>query len=614
MSHKNRFYKKNYNYQQQAAQHANTKIIDIKGMHCASCELLIGEEVNQVPGVKSCKVNFRKGRAIITYEGQFDEQGVQAAVEAAGYSLGKDEKHFFSHKASDYFSLGMAVLGVFVLFSLGKALGIFDLGSKIGGDYNNLPAVFLIGLTAGVSTCMAIVGGLVLGASSRFAEKHPQATTLQKFKPHLFFNLGRIVSYFILGGLIGYVGSFLQLSSSFMGLLTIAVGFVMLLLGVQLTEIIPGLNKIKFTLPTQISKVFGIHKQNSKEYSHTNSAVMGASTFFLPCGFTQALQLFSISTGSALLGAITMGTFAIGTVPGLLGIGGLTSVVKGAFATHFFRFAGVVVVLLAFFNISNGFNLTGFNANSVLSAASSAQAKSDSPINDPNVEIKNGVQIVKMTQDGSGYSPNSFTIQIGIPVKWVITSTEPYSCAASILMPEFQIAKSLSKGENIIEFTPTKVGALQFSCNMGMYTGEFTVVEAEKAPLKISVPAKKETNKPDIEEVSPTEESAAPTETPVPTKVEAQSDVQVITATYSLNDDVQPNQFKVKANQPVRFEIDAKDNGLGCMGSIVVIGLTDQPKGFQKGEKTIFEFTPKKTGKYTIACAMGVPRGEIVVE
>lgn len=617
MSRKNRFYKKNYNYQQQVMQHSNTKIIDIKGMHCNSCELLIEEEVKQVHGVKSCKVNYSKGRAVISYEGQFDMQGIQAAVEEAGYSLGKDEKHFFSHKISDYFSLVMTVLGVYVLYSLAKALGIFELGSKIGGNYNNLPAVFLIGLTAGVSTCMAIVGGLVLGASARFAEKHPRATTLQKFKPHLFFNLGRIASYFILGGVIGYLGSILQLSTSFMGILTIVVGFVMLLLGVQLTEIIPGLNKIKITLPTGISRIFGIHKQNTKEYSHTNSALMGASTFFLPCGFTQALQLFSISTGNPFLGAVTMGTFAIGTVPGLLGIGGLTSIVKGTFARHFFRFAGVVVVLLAFFNISNGLNLTGLNTNSVLSAASSVQAKNNAPVKDPNVEVKDGVQIVKMTQDGGGYSPDSFTIQKGIPVKWVINSTDPYTCAASILVPQFQIAKALSKGENIIEFTPAEVGEIGFSCNMGMYRGSFTVVEAENTPT----PSKQKTTGQSpkaVEKTSAQAEDTTPTDTPIPTPTPtievAQDNVQVISATYSIDNDIQPNQFKVKVNQPVRFEIAALDNGAGCMGSVVVIGLTDQPKGFRKGEKTIFEFTPKNTGKFTIACAMGVPRGEIVVE
>ena len=544
----------------------NKTKIDIKGMHCNSCEILIEDELLKIPSVKKAVVSQKNGCAEIFYEGRLDPNDVSFAVREAGseYSLGKEQRQFFSHSPQDYFELIVTIAGVFALFFLAQALGVFEIGAKTGNDFNSLPVVFLIGLTAGVSTCMAIVGGLVLGASARFAEKHPTATTLQKFKPHLFFNLGRIVSYTILGGLIGYMGSFLQLSTSVLGLLTIAVGFVMLLLGVQLTEIIPGLNRFKFTLPKQISRLFGIKQKSQQEYSHKNSAAMGALTFFLPCGFTQAMQLYAISTGSPVAGALTMGVFALGTAPGLLGIGGLTSVVKGAFARHFFRFAGVIVVLLSLFNISNGLNLTGNPINSVLSYANAAGTKS----NDPNVQIKDGYQIVNMTQDATGYNPNTFTIQKGIPVKWVINSTDPFTCASSVIASQIGVRKQLSSGENIIEFTPNETGTISFSCSMGMYTGSFTVVEAKEKPAK----------QPEARNI-PTQE---PTQQPTPTvAVVEDTNAQIIKATYSLANDIQPRQFAVNANQQVRLEIEALDNGAGCMGSVMIPGLTE-PKGFSK--------------------------------
>jgi sulfite exporter TauE/SafE/copper chaperone CopZ len=449
--------------------------IDIKGMHCNSCELLIEDELKNVPGVKHCKVNFRKGTATIQYEGLLDNQKVEAAVVEAGYQLGKDEKHIFSHNPKEYQDLGIATVTIIALFYLAQALGIFELGSKAGSNYNSLPVVFFIGLTAGISTCMAIVGGLILGASARFAEKHPRASTLQKFKPHLFFNLGRIVSYTILGGVIGYLGSFLSLSTSVLGLLTIFVGFVMLLLGVQLTEIIPGLNKFKLTIPARVSRLFGIKEKSNSEYSHTNSFIMGGLTFFLPCGFTQAMQLFAISTGNPLTGALTMGVFAIGTAPGLLGIGGLTAAVKGAFAKHFFRFAGIVVTVLALFNISNGWNLASPSIN--LPSLSNVAA---TQVNDPNVTIENGVQIVKMTQSASGYAPNAFTIQKGIPVKWIVDAQSANSCSSVLVAPSINVKKGLTQGKNVILFTPTGIGTITFSCIMGMYSGQFTVIEAKR--------------------------------------------------------------------------------------------------------------------------------------
>ncbi|MBI5452024.1 sulfite exporter TauE/SafE family protein [Candidatus Gottesmanbacteria bacterium] len=582
----------------------NKTKVDIKGMHCNSCEILIEDELLKIPGVKKVKVSQKKACAEIFYKGQLNQKNISLAIQKAGaeYSLGKEQRQFFSHNAHDYMDLSITIMGVFALLFLAKALGVFEIGAKTGNNFNNLPVVFLIGLTAGVSTCMAIVGGLVLGASARFAEKHPTATTLQKFKPHLFFNLGRIISYFILGGLIGYLGSFLQLSTSVLGLLTIAVGFVMLLLGIQLTEIVPGLSRIKFTLPKQISRLFGIKQKSEQEYSHKNSAMMGALTFFLPCGFTQAMQLYAISKGNPVTGAITMGVFALGTTPGLLGIGGLTAVVKGAFAKHFFRFAGVVVALLAFFNISNGLNLTGNPISSVLSYTSAAAAQGNNQI----VPVKDGVQIMEMTQDATGYNPNKFTVQKGIPVRWIINSTNSATCASSVIASQIDVRKQLSSGENIIKFTPTETGTIKFSCSMGMYTGTITVVEAKEKPTKPSALK--------IEQTTPTSIESEPTPTVtqkiITPEVTQEPDIQILKATYSLDNDVQPRTFVAKADHEVRLEIEALDNGRGCMGSVMIPGLTE-PQGFNKGETTILTFKPKK-GTYQLTCAMGVPHGIII--
>ncbi|MBU3978504.1 sulfite exporter TauE/SafE family protein [Patescibacteria group bacterium] len=585
----------------------NDKIVDIKGMHCASCELLIEEEVTKIPGVRRCKVNYRKGRAEITHDGQIDSVLIKSAIEEAGYSIGKDEGHFFSRNPKDYLDLGLAAFALFAIFLLAQALGVFELGSRTGSNYNSLPVVFLIGLTAGISTCMAIVGGLVLGASARFAEKHPLATTLQKFKPHIFFNLGRIASYTILGGAIGYLGSFLQLSTSFLGLLTIAVGLVMLLLGVQLTEVVPGLNRFKIIMPKQISKLLGIQQKSTKEYSHTNSAFMGALTFFLPCGFTQAMQLYAISSGSPLIGALTMGTFAIGTAPGLLGLGGLTSVVKGAFARHFFRFAGIAVVLLAVFNISNGFNLTGFNLGFPQSFTSSTAANAQEK--NPNAEIKDGVQIVKMAQTTDGYTPNKFTIQKGIPVKWIIDSQDSNNCASALVAPGIGVKKGLAQGENIITFTPEEIGTIRFSCIMGMYTGSFNVVEATYEPTPTTILPTDKISTILENKTLPTPTEVVQTPTPTLGKVNA----QILKATFTIDNDIQPQQFRVKADEPARLEIDAIDDGAGCMGSVMIPGLTNSAQFFTKGETTVLSFTAKK-GKYYLTCAMGVPRGEIIAE
>lgn len=564
-------------------------IVDIKGMHCNSCEILIEEEIVKIPKVTKCFVSQKHGKAEIYFKGTLYVEELQKAVREAGYDLGKDERPFFSHNPKDYRDLTIAAVVLLGVFYLANDIGLFKIGAKVGGNYNSLPIVFLIGITAGLSTCMALVGGLVLGASARFAEKHPNATPMQKFKPHIFFNIGRIASYTILGGVIGYLGSFFQISTSFLGILTIGVGIVILLLGVQLIEIFPRLNNFKIALPKQVSRAFGIQKHAAKEYSHTNAMLMGALTFFLPCGFTQAMQLFAMASGSPVVGATTLGVFALGTAPGLLGIGGLTSVVKGAFAKRFFKFAGLVVIGLSILNITNGFNLTGIHLDFNPVGKSSAQTTTD-----PNVKLENGVQVVSMTESANGYSPNSFTIQNNIPVKWVIDAQDISTCASSIVSSQLNIRQGLHQGINTIEFTPTSEGTINFSCIMGMYTGQFTVVPKTSA-MKIKPNETNYTSKVDT----------------TPTDIPQVADAQIIKATYTQNTDIQPNQFTVKAGQPVKFVIDPKEDGYGCMGSIMIPGLTASPEFIQKGKEIAFNFTPQQ-GTYNITCAMGTPRGQII--
>lgn len=602
--------------------------VNIKGMHCRSCEILIEDELMKLHGVKKVDVNEKNGVAEIHYQGNLSYNKIEKAVCDAGYAIGTNtKKPIFSTNLQDYKDLGFAFLILVVLYLIGSELGIFNISLGTGGSYQSLSVVLLVGLTAGISTCMALVGGLVLAASARFVEKHPQATTLQKFKPHLFFNAGRIISFFVLGGIIGYAGSFFQLSTTTLGLLTISVGGVMVLMGLQLTEIFPRLNGLKFTLPKGISRAFGIKEQSEKEYSAKNSLILGASTFFLPCGFTQAMQLFAISSGSPVTGALTMGVFALGTAPGLLGIGGLTSVINGTFAKPFFKFAGLVVIFMAMFNISNGLNLSGIDVNAFLSqnTVSSVQA-------DPNVTMENGVQIVKMAQTSSGYSPNSFTIKKDIPVKWIVTSENAFSCAASIVSPKLGIRKNLEAGENIIEFTPTETGNIRFTCSMGMYSGSFNVVD--------NVPSSK-VNKYNVVQAAQTntntvypknigscggcgggcgcgqkvqKQAAIDSDKTTPIEAVKEGAVQVINAIYSVLEDVKPTKFTVKAGSPVRFDVEAKDDGKGCMGSIMIPGLDNTPQVFEKGKITTLAFTPTKPGSYTITCAMGVPRGTIIVE
>jgi len=465
--------------------------IPIKGMHCKACTIVIADELSKLPGVQQARASLKTNLATIEFTQKPTQKELEFAIKTAGYSIGADKKHFFSRDKNVYEMFAINLVAIAVILFLLKGLGATSLNlNSLSGS--RILMALAVGITAGFSTCMALVGGLVLGLSSRYAEKHPTATTTQRFRPHLFFNLGRILTFFVLGGAIGLFGSVFKLNSSLLGLLTVGVGFVMIILGLQLTELFPKLSNKGITLPASLARIIGIKKHGSKEYSHKNALILGGLSFFLPCGFTQAMQLVAISSGSFITGSLVMGMFAIGTSPGLLGIGGLTSVVKGSFAKSFFRFAGVAVVLLAFYNINNGLTLMGYNFSLKNDQQNTTSINTDSqqvanntsnsqPTNNSAVQATNGATILStvFTLDGD-IKPNKFNVVVGKPYVLEVDAKEDgQGCMSTIMIPGiYKNPLLITKGKIRLPFTINSPGTYQITCAMGVPRGTITAVRA----------------------------------------------------------------------------------------------------------------------------------------
>jgi plastocyanin domain-containing protein len=261
-------------------------------------------------------------------------------------------------------------------------------------------------------------------------------------------------------------------------------------------------------------------------------------------------------------------------------------------------------------------------------------------VSDPNVTMENGVQVVHMTETNSGYTPNSFTVKRGVPVKWVIDAQAPYSCASVIGIQKLKIQKFLKPGENVVEFTPTEVGQLKFSCSMGMYTGVFNVVEGEVSAtkdlnLQVAADNAVATNPdPVVAPASggtcgvsgggcgcggggaprPTNTNTAPVAVENPTAA-SQDTVQVVNTTYTDAKYLDPGVIKVRAGSRVRLVIDVKDSGSGCGSQITIPGLYDGRESLVAGTTIKMEFTPTTPGTYPITCGMNMIRfGSITVE
>src|SRR6478752_4498397 len=232
-----------------------------------------------------------------------------------------NQTNMTTNSSRDYLEIGAASL---IVIAIIIALRQLDLLPRQFGVSETMSygLVFVIGLVASVSSCIAVTGGLLVAVAAKYNESTANLTPAQRMKPHLYFNAGRIVSYTLLGGIIGTLGSALTLSPDINGLLTLIASAVMILLGLQMLKLLPALTRFLPTMP----KSFGhfIHDLAERD-ANGGAFVLGAATFFLPCGFTQALQLYVLAKGSFTVGALTMLAFSLGTLPALRSLSAMSS-------------------------------------------------------------------------------------------------------------------------------------------------------------------------------------------------------------------------------------------------------------------------------------------------
>jgi sulfite exporter TauE/SafE/copper chaperone CopZ len=310
----------------------------VEGMHCAACELFLEKQLSKATGVQKVEAKLAQSKVAITSNAPVVLEELNRLVADGGYNI----VHQTNLKSSiNWHELGLALLitlAIVGLFMILQSLGITDL---IGDGEVTLPLVFLIGIVASLSTCMAVVGGLVLSLSSGYAKQG-------RTKSLWAFHLSRLISFFVLGGVIGMIGSAFVLTPGTTFGLNIILFAVMLIMGINLLDIFPWARRWQLKMPKVISKkVFELEGKTG----FATSILLGAATFILPCGFTQSMQVYSLTGGTFLNGALTMFVFALGTLPALA----MISFVSVKFSQTlqsglFFKTAGLIIIFFAGFN------------------------------------------------------------------------------------------------------------------------------------------------------------------------------------------------------------------------------------------------------------------------
>jgi sulfite exporter TauE/SafE/plastocyanin domain-containing protein/copper chaperone CopZ len=431
--------------------------IKVYDMTCTSCEKKIERTLMHIPGVESVKASFSEQCVNIVYDDETCNTSLlKETIKNIGYSTDSSGSFKF---------IAIALVAIAIIF-LGSTNSAFNMQDKL----NNATylALFIVGIFTSIH-CVGMCGGIMLSQS---LSKEEPKSKLESMKPALLYNLGRIISYTILGAVVGALGSVFALSITTKALLQLLAGVFM---------IIMGMNMSGFSLFRKINLRLPLPTGGLREKA-TTPFLIGLLNGLMPCGPLQTMQLYALGTGSALKGALSLFTFALGTIPLMLTFGAVSSLISKGYTKKILKLSGVIVIVLGLIMGNRGLFLLNINVNPISFLSSQLNKKNISSNTTfikseaEKVNTQNGVQIINLTADSDGYSPKVVYAQENTYVKLMIEGKELNSCNNTIIIPSLNIEKQLQTGENIIEFN-VKNKDINFSCYMGMIKGVIKITD-----------------------------------------------------------------------------------------------------------------------------------------
>jgi len=484
------------------AAHSQTIILHIQGMTCTSCEHHIENHLSHLAGVHAVKASFARAQAMVSYDPalvtvrqieselvRIDYPVVKGAVPATRATTQTSRKQMppkpqaaSGHNQRDHL-IGMAIILV-GLFLVSRRLGLaswFNVfpQAEAGMGYGLL---FIIGLLTSVH-CVAMCGGINLSQclprvapdqdSGASGASGSSGSRWQTVKPSLLYNMGRVVSYTVIGGIVGALGSVLVLPGRAKGLVALVAGVFMVIMGLNMLQIFPVLRKFNPRMPRALASLIYREKQRGNKGPFTVGLLNG----LMPCGPLQAMQIYALSTGNPLEGALSMLLFSLGTVPLMFGLGALGSLLSRRFTRNMMQASAMLVIILGVLMFQNGLGLSGVSASALAGSIAQPASQKANGASEGQAELVDGVQLVTTELKSNRYAP--ITVQAGIPVRWTIHAADGTlnGCNNAIVIPAYGIEKPLEFGDNVIEFTPDESGIVPFSCWMGMIRSQITVVE-----------------------------------------------------------------------------------------------------------------------------------------
>lgn len=343
---------------------------------------------------------------------------------------------------------------------------------------NLIYPMFITGLLTSFH-CVMMCGNMVL---SYAIKDDAEGSLADRMRPHIAYHLMKILSYTVVGLALGSVGSFISAEAR-SWVSTIAGGY-MVLLGLSLTGRFPILRYLEPRPPRFFISLIAKMRRKAAEDEESDGGLatpmgFGLITGLMPCGPLIAAQVAAAGSGSAVTGATMMLAFGLGTAPLMLGYGAVASYLGKQFKRYMSIAAAILIVVLGLVMINRGATALGSPVNYAIikqAVIGSAGVEVDESKFKPGPD---GVIEVPLEMKGYVFKPSILAIPADKPVRIVVNRKDANLCSDQLWIPSLKVkAKLTPNGQTKIDLPPTKAGAYQMTCQMGMLSSTLQVGSA----------------------------------------------------------------------------------------------------------------------------------------
>ena len=249
------------------------------------------------------------------------------------------------------------------------------LSSVLGAD---VLLFLVIGLLGGAH-CIGMCGPLVTiyasnmnppradgGTATATRTRRESHLSLYEVRQHALFNVGRTLSYTLIGVLMGTIGALFVIGAEEVlaatelvtGALGVVIGAIIVLIGAYY---LGGRTTVGFYLPGSGRVTGWMTSLVERLASGPGIVGLGALHGLLPCPILYPAYLYAFTTGSPIAGGVALAALGIGTIPAVFLYGTIIDSVDAVHRQRIHRLLGVAFIVLGYILFAHGMMSLGYH-------------------------------------------------------------------------------------------------------------------------------------------------------------------------------------------------------------------------------------------------------------